>query len=56
MRWFVSLTPISKKVLDWVSEEGMLDLLITAGDDLKAIIGSDMYNRINGVKEEFRNP
>jgi hypothetical protein len=53
IKWFISLTPISEKILNAVSEDTKRDLIITAGDDLKKVVGKEMYERLNKVKKEF---
>jgi hypothetical protein len=54
IKWFISLSPISEKIIKTVSEDTKRNLIITAGDELKKIVGKEMYERLNYVKEEFR--
>ena len=54
LRWFISLTPIPENIFNKVKNNH--NMLFTAAEELRDIIGQEMYDRINGVKEEFRNP
>jgi hypothetical protein len=56
IKWFLSLTPVSVGVFGNLSDETKQDLKITADQDLAAIIGQEMSDRIKSIKEEFRVP
>ena len=56
LKCFVSLSPIEESVLNIMTDQTKSDLLITADDALKEIIGQEMFDRVKSVKEEFRNP
>ena len=55
LKWFISLSPISKFVLDNLSKETNINLLISSAENLMEIIGKPMYDRITSIKKEFLN-
>ena len=56
LKWFVSLAPIKESILKILPDQTKSNLLITADEGLKEIIGREMFERVKSVKEEFRNP
>ena len=55
LKWFISLSSISKSVLNKLSVETNSNLLISSGENLREIIGRSMYDRIASIKKEFLN-
>ena len=53
LKWFISLFPIKDIILNKISKT---NLLISADENLKEIVGKEMFDRIKAVKDEFRNP